>query len=313
MIFALLLMVGCALLCNAQCNAASQLGQAPRPADGRPAASPGSNLDGQWRAQGVFRVHDVDDRDTSVIDTPDSLAADKARSFARALAPRWQAQLGDNLRGAYLLGSLAHGGFSRRYSDIDLGVVTGNGLDAAALEAMRAEAAAVSPELAPKVSIFWTDRRFALGRFPPLDRADYLDHAIALVEAERVVPPRPLLDEVRAYLGSGPFANWATAAQQFAQAQSLDPKDRKSYLRAHLYPARFVMSFMTGAMASNDRAVEYVSRQALPGLDTDLIARALDIRRAADDPDALFPERRLLLRQVAACAALVTDSEAERP
>jgi hypothetical protein len=51
----------------------------------------------------------------------------------------------------------------------------------------------------------------------------------------------------------------------------------------------------------------------LPGLDVDLIARALDIRRAAADPDALFASRTLLPRQVAACAALMSECDAERP
>ena len=57
-----------------------------------------------------------------------------------------------------------------------------------------------SPDLAPKLSLFWTDRSFTIGRFPPLDRLDYLDHAQPLIERERAAPPRPSLDEVRAYL-----------------------------------------------------------------------------------------------------------------
>ncbi len=43
------------------------------------------------------------------------------------------------------------------------------------------------------------------------------------------------------------------------------------------------------------------------------IAAALDCRRAAADPDALFRARAALPRQVAACAALISESEAERP
>jgi predicted nucleotidyltransferase len=245
--------------------------------------------------------------------SPDELAADAAREFATALAARWQVLGGQNLLGAYLLGSLAHGGFSRRYSDIDLGVVTEAGLDAAALAALRAEAGAVSAELAPKLSIFWTDRAFSIGRFPPLDRADYLDHAVALFERERVVPSRPGLDEVRSYLAGAPFENWTKAATQFAAANALDPKDRKSYLRAHLYPARFIMSFMTGRMASNDDAVAWLTERPVPGVDLGPIVQALDIRRAAEDSDALFGVRTTLPRQVAACAALIAESEAERP
>src|SRR5687767_12733050 len=94
-------------------------------------------------------------------------AASLAHDFARQLAVRWQAQLDDELLGVYLLGSLAHGGFSRRYSDIDMGTVTEGALTPASLDAMRAAAVDVSAELAPKLSIFWTDRTFSVGRFPP--------------------------------------------------------------------------------------------------------------------------------------------------
>jgi predicted nucleotidyltransferase len=245
--------------------------------------------------------------------SPDTLAASAARDFAQAVANRWQGQFGNQLLGAYLLGSLAHGGFSHRYSDIDVGVVTESGLDPETLAAMRAEAAIVSADLVAKLSIFWTDRHFAIGRFPPLDRADYLERGVTLVERERIVPRRPALDEVRAYLIAVPFANWARNAREFATADALAPERRKAYLRAHLYPARFAMSFMTGGMASNDDAVAWLEQRPPPGLDMAVIARALAIRRAGDDPDELFAERGVLVHQVAACAALVADSAAERP
>src|SRR5258705_3267503 len=133
---------------------------------------------------------------------PDELAAGAAREFARALAVRWQETLQAELLGVYIIGSLAHGGFSRRYSDIDIGAITETGLSRSALNAMRAQAASVSDMLAPKLSIFWTDRSFSIGRFPPLDRADYLDHAVTLMERERVAPAWPALDEVRRYLAA---------------------------------------------------------------------------------------------------------------
>lgn len=244
---------------------------------------------------------------------PNVVAAAVACDFAAALAARWQELLRSDLIGVYLLGSLAHGGFSRRYSDIDIGIVCETGLTPERLDTMHAAAAALSPELAAKVSIFWTDRQFSLGRMPPLDRTDYLDHAVALVERTRATPPRPDLDEIRAYLCGKPFAAWAQGAAQFAAAPVLEAKSHKPYLRAHLYPARFVYSFMTGRMASNDDAVAWLKAQAPPGLDLAPIVQALDIRRAATDPDMLFAARVMLPRQVAACAALIAESEAERP
>ncbi len=243
--------------------------------------------------------------------SPDDLAATAAREFAKALVGRWQTRLATDLLGVYLIGSLAHGGFSRRYSDIDLAVITERGLDPALLEEMRGEAISLSGELGPKVSVFWTDRSFGIGRFPSLDRADYLDHAVPLFERERVEPPRPSLDEIRGFLAGPPFANWARGAEAFAASGTLAPKDHKPYLRALLYPARFVASFLTGRMMSNDDAVARLCDFCPPGLDAGLTQRALDCRRAAADPDALFPARALLPDQVAALERFVIDIVAD--
>ena len=55
--------------------------------------------------------------------TDDSTVA-AARMFAASVAAFLDAKMGANLLGIYLLGSLAHGGFNRRYSDIDMALVT---------------------------------------------------------------------------------------------------------------------------------------------------------------------------------------------
>jgi hypothetical protein len=60
--------------------------------------------------------------------------------FARRIVPFWQAELGSELLGAYLIGSLAHGGFSRRYSDIDMALVAEAGLSPQALDRVRRQA-----------------------------------------------------------------------------------------------------------------------------------------------------------------------------
>ena len=170
-----------------------------------------------------------------------------ALEFARAMAAYWQAQLGAELLGFYLIGSLAHDGFNRRYSDID----------------------------------------------------------VALVEREPARPARPTLDEVRAYLEGRPLEVWAERAARFATLDRLEAADHKTYLRAHLYPARFVFSWMTGDIASNDTAVAYLSENAPGGLDVALIGRALSCRHQAADPDGLFGERNLLPGQVAACRRMI--------
>jgi predicted nucleotidyltransferase len=234
----------------------------------------------------------------------DDPAAAAARVFAGGVAAILDAKTGAGLLGVYLLGSLAHGGFNRRYSDIDMALVTENGIDQATLDAVRTEAAALSPELSTKLSIFWSDRRFSIGRFPPLDRVDYLDHAVALIERERVDPVRPTLQDIRGYLGGAPFASWVASATHFAGLDTLGAHERKAYLRALLYPARLITSWMTGGMASNDDAVAFLKEQQVPGLDVDLVAAALQCRHDASDPDHLFPARAVLPRQVEACARL---------
>jgi hypothetical protein len=213
--------------------------------------------------------------------------------------------LGPEFLGLYLIGSLAHGGFSRRYSDIDAAVVTETTLSSHTLESLRRQATAMSDEWGPKVSVFWTDRQFGVGRFPPLDRLDYLDRPVVLAERERVTPAPPALEEIRDYLRGAPFANWATRAREFANAATLDAKDRKAYLRALLYPARLCFSYATGLMTSNDKAVEYLHQDAPQGLDLDSIEQALQCRLAAADPDSLFELRNRLPAQIDACAALL--------
>jgi hypothetical protein len=183
----------------------------------------------------------------------------------------------------YLIGSLAHAGFSRRYSDIDMLLVTAAGLSAQALDRVRSEAVALSADWGPKVSVFWTDRNFSLGRFPPLDCIDYLDHAVVLMERESVRPARPTLQEIRHYLRGAPFADWADRARRFAVAETLKPKDHKAFLRTLLYPGRFCYSWMTGRMGSNDEAVAFLSERHPAHLDINSIARALQCRQTAAD------------------------------
>jgi hypothetical protein len=234
----------------------------------------------------------------------DELARSAAIKFACRLAKLWQEALGAELIGAYLIGSLAHGGFSHRYSDIDLALVTGAGLSPPALAGLRSDAVALSADWGPKVSVFWTDRHFAIGRFPPLDRVDYLDHAVALMERECVRPARPTLEEIRHYLRGAPFAAWAERARSFATAPTLAPKDHKPYLRTLLYPGRFCFSWMTGRIGSNDETVAYLTDRRVAGLDLGLLEDALACRRSAADPDSLFSARGALPSQIDACAAL---------
>ncbi len=239
-------------------------------------------------------------------ETADGSAKAAAMHFAHRLVRLCQPALGPEFLGAYLMGSLAHGGFSGRYSDVDIALVTDTGLALHTLDRIRSQAVGLSADWGPNLSVFWTDRRFSLGRFPPLDRVDYLDHAVALVEHYRVQPTRPSHEEIRRYLSDAPFANWRASARRFASAQILEPQDRKAFLRTLLYPARFCYSWITGRMGSNDEAVAFLSEAYPARFDITLLTRALQCRHADADPDPLFPARTSLPSQVDACIMLLS-------
>jgi predicted nucleotidyltransferase len=231
-----------------------------------------------------------------------------ALKFAHQLGSLYRAQLGERLIGAYLIGSLAHGGFSHRYSDIDMALITEDGLDSVALTALRKLAEERDARLSQKLSLFWSDRSFMIGRFPPLDRTDYIDHAVVLTERERVPPPRPTLAEIRAYLRAAPFSGWTENAHRFAGMDALAPGDHKAFIRTLLYPARLAYSWIAGRMASNDRAVAFTCEHPPQGMNTEVLTRALLCREAGADPDPLFSARTVLPDQVKSCMGLIADS-----
>jgi predicted nucleotidyltransferase len=232
-----------------------------------------------------------------------------AEDFTTELAALWHAQLGPSLIGIYRIGSLAHGGFSRRYSDIDVAIISEAGLTRDELERAREAALHRSAPLGAKLSIFWSDRSFSIGRFPTLDRIDYFDHGVPLIERERVQPNRPSLEEVRTYLRGQPLQSWGEQVRRFAAVTTLGPADQKPYLRTLLYPARFFYSWMTGKMASNDTAVAFLANAAPSGIDIDVIARALRFRQEARDLDALLPDRVKLPGLFAGCVRIVEKTE----
>jgi len=246
---------------------------------------------------------------TEHVDAKNERARAAALAFAHALSSLYRAQLGTRLIGTYLIGSLAHGGFSHRYSDIDVALVTEDGLDAATLTTLRALAAEQDAALSQKLSVFWADRHFVMGRMPPLDRANYLDHAVAISERERVRPARPTRKEIRLYLKGEPFSNWIESAERFAKDDVLAPGDHKAFIRALLYPARLVYSWTTGRMSSNDEAVAFTRECRPAGMNTDVLTQALAYRQAGADPDALFPARAVLRDQVKACTRFIAESD----
>jgi predicted nucleotidyltransferase len=101
------------------------------------------------------------------------------------------ARLGDDLLSAYVIGSLAHGGFTASVSDVDVALLTGGaGLDArATVAAIAADVADAGLALGDRLSLFhapWD--RFndppAQARFPPIDRYDLVRYGILVAGDE---------------------------------------------------------------------------------------------------------------------------------
>jgi predicted nucleotidyltransferase len=216
--------------------------------------------------------------------------------------------LRQRLAGIYLIGSLAHGGYSARYSDIDMALVTEDPLAAGEIDLVNEKAALHSAAFAERLSLFWADENFSAGRFPPLDRIDYLDHGVPLLERRRAMPVRPVLPEVQSYLGAEPLQNWSRQAMRFSSLEELTAEDHKGYLRTLLYPARFLYSWETGKVASNDDAVAYVERRNLIGSDIDIVVRTLRCRNDGTDPALLFLERQKLRRLLSICNERVGEA-----
>jgi predicted nucleotidyltransferase len=240
------------------------------------------------------------------METTDQQVRDAATELAKKLAVFCENSLGPDFIGFYLLGSLAHGGFNRRYSDIDIALISEKGVDDKQRAAIDAETKNLAPDLAYRVSLFWADREFSIGRFPPLDRLDYIDRAVPIIEREKISIDRPNLDEVRNYLRGAPFEQWAARGSDFAKQAALSPDDRKTYLKTHLYPARFAYSWLTGQIASNDDAIAFLRDNPTDDMDMELLGRALQCRHNAEDPDVLFADRHALPQQYGACTNLMS-------
>jgi hypothetical protein len=219
-----------------------------------------------------------------------------AVEFGHEVAQLWDRHLGQRLLGVYLIASLAHGGFSARYSDIDMALIATGPLESSEIDLVYHKVVAHSATLSSKLSLFWTDQFFSAGRFPTLDRIDYIDHAVVLLERRHVRPTRPALAEIRDYLRGDPFWNWSQEVQALSGLSDLVVADHKRYLRALLYPARFFYSWETGAIGSNDEAVAFLQGRALQ-IDIDLIVRALHCRNQEGYLKSLFGERSKLLPQ----------------
>src|SRR5215510_8795003 len=120
--------------------------------------------------------------------------------YVGRVAEHFKSKLGSSLVEAYKIGSLAHGGFSQIYSDIDVGLILDCARSPIDMDRMITEAKTLDDEYGKKLSIFWGNPESSWGRLPGLDRVDLLDHGVPLLHNQRADFRRPSKDEIRQQL-----------------------------------------------------------------------------------------------------------------
>jgi hypothetical protein len=199
---------------------------------------------------------------------------------------------GARLIGAYLIGSLAHGGFSAAVSDVGVAFLLADPLadtDAEQISALTAYCAAAHPRYGRRLSLFWsspaafaeTDQIQIAGRFPAIDRLDLLLHGRPIGGPDlrqQLSPPtrRAVLENCREDVLR--FVRDPSRYGFLTSGADYDFDDLKGLARLCLFPARFLHTVATGEVVSNDAATKH-ALQAATEPDTTIITIGLKLRR----------------------------------
>lgn len=208
--------------------------------------------------------------------------------YVARVAEFFHLRLVPSLVEVYKLGSLAHGGFSQVYSDIDVGLLMNCTEPPAAMPALIAEAKTLDAEYGKKLSVFWGNPDYSWGRLPVIDRLDLLDHGVPLLYGIKPTFRRPTKDEIHREQMQSIERSWKSHLPEISRLTTLEPKDRKPYIRAILYAVRLIYTWDNLAVDSNDRAVEYLHQVQPPGLDLKAIDMALACRNGQCTAEDVF-------------------------
>jgi predicted nucleotidyltransferase len=228
--------------------------------------------------------------------------------YIARVAEHFRSELGPSLVEVYKLGSIAHGGFSGTYSDIDVGLLLNCKEPPSAIATLVTQAKGLHPDLGKKLSVFWGNPEFSWGRLPVIDRLDLLDHGVSLLGDHKANFPRPTQVEVHQALRESIEKSWQPRIPELQALTRLQAKDRKPYVRAILYAARLIFTWDKLAVDSNDRAVEYLHQVQPPGLDLEPIDKALACRRDECTAEEVFALRIDLNRQVQSALSYISKT-----
>jgi hypothetical protein len=226
--------------------------------------------------------------------------------YVSGVAKYFQSRLAKALVEAYKLGSLAHGGFSNIYSDIDVGLLLNCDEPPTEISAFIAEAKRLDAEYGKKLSIFWGNPEFAWGRLPVIDRVDLLDHGVPVLHGIKPTFRRPMKDEIHQEQLQSIERSWKSRLPDLSRLTVLEAKERKPYIRAILYAARLIYTWDNLTVASNDRAVEYLHQVQPPGLDLKPIDMALACRNDKCTAEEVFALHSDLNRQCESAVSYIS-------
>jgi hypothetical protein len=238
--------------------------------------------------------------------------ADQGEAVLAAATAAFSDALGSRLLGGYALGSLAHGGFSRLVSDVDLGLILQDPpreSDPRTIQAVVEAVRAGGSALHQRLSVFWgtpaiLQGRADGGRFPPLDRLDLLEYGRLVAGQDlRGIVARPNRTDLLVggaefaleYLSGAPSPNGrpsrALGLMPPAADRVLHDLRTPELLASHgpirlnkivLFPVRFLFTAATGRVATTALAAErYLADARAPA--AELVTAALAWRLAPPD------------------------------
>lgn len=180
-------------------------------------------------------------------------------------------QLGDGLDSGFVIGSLAHGGFSEPVSDIDIALLgpSTSGM-AEAAECVKAEVqSSIDSILARRLSIFHCSwKQFSApgptSRFPAIDRLDLMLNGILLAgqdfrKCRGVTPGYGLV--MREAIDFVYFKVGTPAGIEALRGSDLRKMGLRAVTQTILLPARLLSLARTGRVSSNDAAALYFAEQ----------------------------------------------------
>jgi hypothetical protein len=180
------------------------------------------------------------------------------------------AMLGDRLVSVYAIGSLAHGGFARAVSDVDVALLVDRcdqsvpGIVGMIIESTRQR---LGPGLADRLSVFygdWSSFRSPLptARLGAVDRLDLMDNGVLITGVDRRLTDgaRPSREELLAET-AGFLPYWLTQRRGVEDLITAGPRVLTKNV---LFPVRFLYTHATGRAGGNQDAVDWYREVGSP-------------------------------------------------